>query len=170
VLALLVTECPRRKVLFHGKPWWVATGQRGLPQGACTSPGISNLIARRMDSRLAGISRKLGWSYTRYADDLSFSSKTQSDRIGYLLARVRHITQDEGFSINEKKTRVLKPAARQMVTGVVTNAKPATPRALRRRLRAILHNASKTGLTAQNRKRLPHFAAWLGGRSSMSRW
>lgn len=50
VLALLVTECPRRKVLYNGKPWHVATGPRGLPQGACTSPAISNLIARRMDS------------------------------------------------------------------------------------------------------------------------
>jgi RNA-directed DNA polymerase len=163
VLALLVTDSPRRKVLFNGKPWYVATGPRGLPQGACTSPGISNLIARRLDSRLSGICRKLGWAYTRYADDLSFSSKTPSDRIGYLLARIRHIARDEGFDVNEKKTRVLKPGARQMVTGVVTNARPGTPRFLRRRLRAILHNAKKTGLATQNRRQVPHFTAWLGG-------
>lgn len=163
VLALLVTECPRRKVTFNGKTWYVAAGERGLPQGACTSPAISNLVARRLDARLTGIARKLGWTYTRYADDLTFSAKEPSDRIGYLLARVRHVARDEGFEVNENKTRVLKPAARQTVTGVVTNVRASAPRALRRRLRAILHNASKTNLAAQNRKRDPKFPAWLAG-------
>ena len=163
ILALLVTEAPRRKVVYRGKTWHVATGPRGLPQGACTSPAISNLIARRLDARLSGIARKLGWTYTRYADDLTFSIQSGEPRIGYLLARVRHITADEGFAVNERKTRVLKQAARQSVTGVVVNQKLSTSRRTRRRLRAILHNASRTGLPAQNRARRPHFAAWLGG-------
>ena len=163
ILGLLVTECPRRKVLYNGKPWHVATGPRGLPQGACTSPGISNLISRRLDSRLNGIATKLGWTYTRYADDLTFSSAQPSDRVGYLLARVRHIAGDEGFVVNEKKTRVLKQAARQTVTGVVVNAAPGASRRVRRQLRAILHNASKSGLPAQNRSRRASFTAWLGG-------
>jgi len=163
ILALLVSECPRRKVLYNGKPWHVATGPRGLPQGACTSPAISNLIARRMDARLSGIAKKLGWTYTRYADDLTFSSAQASDRIGYLLARVRHITGDEGFAVNEKKTRVLKQAARQSVTGVVVNSQPAVSRRTRRRLRAIVHNAGKTGLNAQNRSQRPDFRSWLRG-------
>jgi retron-type reverse transcriptase len=163
ILSLIVTDCPRRKVLYQGKPWHVATGPRGLPQGACTSPAISNLIARRMDSRLNGIAKKLGWTYTRYADDLTFSSPQPSDKIGYLLARIRHITGDEGFAVNEKKTRVLKPAARQSVTGVVVNAMPSTSRRTRRQLRAILHNAGKTNLNAQNRSRRKNFAGWVGG-------
>lgn len=163
ILALLVTDCPRRKVLYKNKPWYVATGPRGLPQGACTSPTLSNLIARRLDSRLSGIARKLGMTYTRYADDLTFSSQTPSDRIGYLVARIRHISDDEGFAVNEKKTRVLKQAARQSVTGVVVNVQPASSRATRRRLRAILHNAAKTGIDSQNRARKKGFAAWLGG-------
>ena len=163
VLALLVTECPRRKVTFNGRTWHVAAGERGLPQGACTSPAISNLVARRLDARLTGIARKLGWTYTRYADDLSFSAKAPSDKVGYLLARVRHVARDEGFEVNEKKTRVLKPAARQTVTGIVTNVRPNAPRKLRRRLRAILHNASKTNLAAQNRGRDPRFPARLAG-------
>ena len=163
VLALLVTECPRRKVTFNGRTWYVAAGQRALPQGACTSPAISNLVSRRLDARLTGICRKLGWTYTRYADDLTFSSKKPGDKIGYLLARVRHIAQDEGFAVNEAKTRVLKPAARQVVTGVVANVHPSAPRPLRRRLRAILHNAGKTGLAAQNRRHDPKFPAWLEG-------
>src|SRR4030095_15631452 len=60
VLALLVPECPRRKVLFQGKTWYVAAGPRALPQGACTSPAISNLVARRLDSRLTRIPTQLG--------------------------------------------------------------------------------------------------------------
>jgi RNA-directed DNA polymerase len=163
ILALLVTDSPRRKVLYKNKPWYVATAPRGLPQGACTSPPLSNLIARRLDSRLSGIAKKLEFTYTRYADDLTFSSKTKSDRIGYLLARIRHIASDEGFAVNEKKTRVLKQAARQNVTGVVVNVHPASSRSTRRRLRAILHNASKTGMDTQNRTRRKGFAAWLGG-------
>jgi len=164
ILALLCTESPRRKVLYRNRPYWVATAPRGLPQGACTSPALSNLASRRLDARLNGIAAKLGGTYTRYADDLSISFKTpMKDKIGYLLARLRHVAQDEGFSVNEAKTRVLKPSARQSVTGIVVNAKPAVPRKLRRRLRAIVHNAARTGVESQNRGKHPHFRAWLTG-------
>jgi RNA-directed DNA polymerase len=163
ILALLATDCPRRKVLYNGKPWHVATGPRGLPQGACTSPAISNLIARRMDSRLNGIAKKLNWTYTRYADDLTFSSRDPTDKTAYLLARIRHITSDEGFLVNERKTRILKQAARQSVTGVVVNTQTSTSRKTRRQLRAILHNAGKTNLNAQNRGRRKDFMGWLNG-------
>jgi RNA-directed DNA polymerase len=149
----------------------VATGARKLPQGACTSPALSNLAARRLDSRLSGIAGKLGYRYTRYADDLTFSCPSGErdavdspvKKIGYLLARLRHIAQDEGFAVNEKKTRVLRRAARQEVTGVVVNKRPGVPRDLYKRLRAILHRAGHEGLAAQNRQNLPHFEAWLKG-------
>jgi len=164
VFALLCTDAPRRKVTYAFKPFFVAAGPRGLPQGACTSPAISNLVARRFDSRLAGIATKLGWTYTRYADDLSFSASGEpSQRIGYLLARIRHIAQDEGFAVNETKTRVLRQSTRQLVTGVVVNDRTGVPRDEVRRIRAILHRAKTEGLRAQNRERLPHFEAWLGG-------
>jgi retron-type reverse transcriptase len=164
IFALLCTDAPRRKVIYAGKPFFVAAGARALPQGACTSPAISNLVARRLDSRLNGIAMKLGWTYTRYADDLSFSASGEpSQKIGYLLARVRHISQDEGFAVNEKKTRVLRQQNRQLVTGIVVNDRPGIDRRTIRRLRAILHRAKKEGLQAQNRERLPHFQAWLSG-------
>lgn len=164
ILALLCTESPRQMVTYAGRPFHVATGPRGLPQGACTSPALSNLASRRLDSRLAGIARKLDWTYTRYADDLSFSANGETaGRIGYLLARIRHICQDEGFAVNEKKTRVLRPSTAQMVTGIVVNQRPGVPRKLIRRIRAILHRARHWGLAAQNRQNLPHFEAWLRG-------
>jgi RNA-directed DNA polymerase len=166
ILALLCTESPRRTVEYAGNVFHVATGPRALPQGACTSPALSNLIARRMDSRLAGIAAKLGWHYTRYADDLSFSAAGDAEpeqKIGYLLARIRHITQEEGFIVNEKKTRVLRRSTAMAVTGVVVNERPGVRRRERRRLRAILHNAKKTGLAAQNRSNEPHFEAKVRG-------
>jgi retron-type reverse transcriptase len=166
ILALLCTESPRRTVEYAGRTFHVATGPRALPQGACTSPALSNLISRRMDSRLAGIAAKLDWHYTRYADDLSFSATPESDpeqKIGYLLARIRHITEDEGFAVNEKKTRVLRRSTAMNVTGVIVNERPGTRRRSRRRLRAILHNAKRHGLDSQNRANEPHFAAKLRG-------
>src|SRR5204862_6251066 len=81
ILALLCTESPRRTVVYAGKTFHVATGPRALPQGACTSPALSNLAARRLDSRLAGIAAKLGWQYTRYADDLSFSADADDEPV-----------------------------------------------------------------------------------------
>ena len=164
LLALLCTECPRRRVVYDGTPYFVATGQRGLPQGACTSPSLSNQIARRLDRRLGGIANKLGWAYTRYADDLTFSAGPGSgDKVAYLLARIRHIVQDERFAVNTKKTRVQRKETRQVVTGLVVNAVPAVPRDTVRRLRAILHRAKSAGLASQNRDNHPNFRGWVEG-------
>ena len=164
LLALLCTECPRRRVVYDGTPYFVATGQRGLPQGACTSPSLCNQIARRLDRRLGGIANKLGWAYTRYADDLTFSAGPGSgDKVAYLLARIRHIVQDERFAVNTKKTRVQRKETRQVVTGLVVNAVPAVPRDTVRRLRAILHRAKSAGLASQNRDNHPNFRGWVEG-------
>jgi retron-type reverse transcriptase len=164
ILALLCTECPRRKVEYNGKTFHVATGSRALPQGACTSPALSNLLARRLDSRLNGIAKKLGLTYTRYADDLTFSgTKESAAKTGYLLARIRHIVADEKLTVNEDKTRVQRPNARQSVTGIVVNLRPNVPRRVRRRLRAILHHAKNEGLAKQNRQNHQNFKGWLSG-------
>jgi retron-type reverse transcriptase len=104
------------------------------------------------------------WVYTRYADDLTISGGGDSNgKVGYLLARVRHIAQDEGFAVNAKKTRIKRSHARQTVTGLVVNNNPGVPRNLTRRLRAILHRAKTEGLAAQNRHGEPNFRAWVEG-------
>jgi retron-type reverse transcriptase len=167
ILALLCTECPRRTVAYDGTTYHVATGPRGLPQGASTSPGLSNLVARRFDRRLAGVSKKLGATYTRYADDLTFSGdETLNPKVGYLMARVRHIAEAEGFAVNEAKSRVLRRNTAQVVTGLVVNDRPGVARDEVRRLRAILHRAKREGLDAQNRENHPNFRAWLRGKIS----
>jgi retron-type reverse transcriptase len=165
LLALLCTESPRSAVVHDGVTFWVAAGDRALPQGACTSPAISNLVTRKLDRRLAGAARTLGWTYTRYADDLTFSAGAAvAGSLALVLARVRHIVRDEGFTVNERKGRVQRRSQRQSVTGIVVNDKPGVPREELRRLRAILHRARTTGLAAQNRAQHPDFAAYLRGK------
>jgi RNA-directed DNA polymerase len=164
VLALLCTECPRNRVNYDGRELFVATGPRGLPQGACTSPALSNLVARGLDGRLGGFAKKLGWTYTRYADDLTFSADgIAMSQTGRLLTGLRHIVDDENFTVNEKKTRVQRPKTRQTVTGIVVNKTPNVPRDTVRRLRAILHRAKSEGLAAQNRENHPYFEGWVRG-------
>ncbi len=170
VLALICTECPRRTVILDGVTYHVATGPRGLPQGACTSPGLSNQVARRLDRRLTGLAAKLGLTYTRYADDLTFSGGIELEgRIGYLMARVRHIAEAEGYRVNESKTRVQRRNTAQTVTGLVVNDRPGVARSEVRRIRAILHRARTEGLERQNRANVPDFRAWLLGKIAFIR-
>jgi retron-type reverse transcriptase len=165
LLALITTEAPRVKVVHDGVVYWVAAGARALPQGACTSPVISNLVARKLDRRLAGASAKLGWTYTRYADDLTLSAADPAQaQMSLTMSRVRAIVRDEGFVINEAKGRVQRRGGRQQVTGIVVNDKLGLPRDEVRRLRAIVHGATKTGLAAQNREGREDFEAWLRGK------
>jgi retron-type reverse transcriptase len=168
VLALLCTEPPRLATEHDGKMYHVALGDRVLPQGACTSPAITNLICRRLDRRLAGLANKHGFTYTRYADDLTFSGALPK-ATGRLLESVRAILADEGLEENPAKTRVMRRSRRQEVTGLSVNDKLSVSRKERRELRAILHNAAKTGLASQNRHDHPNFAAYLRGRVAFFR-
>lgn len=164
VLALLCTESPRIPATFEGRKFWVAAGPRALPQGACTSPALSNQVTRKLDRRLTGMSKKHGFTYTRYADDLTFSAPPgKRGEIGMLMARVRHILDEEGFVLHPDKGRVQRSGGQQTVTGIVVNDKLGLARPHVRKLRAILHAAKKTGLAAQNRDNHPHFESYLRG-------
>ncbi|HUT37515.1 MAG TPA: reverse transcriptase family protein [Planctomycetota bacterium] len=160
-LAMLCTVKPAEKVQeFVG-------GQRHrmLPQGAPTSPALANLACRHLDARLAGLAAKFGCAYTRYADDLTFSGGEAFERsLKRFLFLLYRILEDEGFRANRKKTHFARRGARQEVTGLVVNDGPRVPRAYRRQLRAILHNARTTGLDAQNREKHTHFRHALRGR------
>ena len=164
ILALLCTECPRQPVRMADQTYFAATGPRALPQGACTSPAISNQITHKLDRRMAAMALKLGWRYTRYADDLTWSTSGEPlPSVGYVLARIRHMVEDEGFRINHAKTRVQRRSQQQSVTGVVVNDRPSVSRETIRRVRSILYNARQTSLADQNRDNHPHFESWLAG-------
>ena len=138
---------------------------RMLPQGAPTSPALANLACRRLDARLAGLARKFGCNYTRYADDLTFSGDEAFEKsLKRFLPLLRRIIHGEGFFLNKRKIHFARRGARQQVTGLVVNDGPSVSRRYRRELRAILHNARKTSLDAQNRSAHPHFRESLHGR------
>jgi hypothetical protein len=104
----------------------------------------------RLDRRLGGLARQLSVAYTRYADDLAFS--TDEPRVlGSLRHRVAQIVSDEGFRLNPAKTRLMRAAGRQTVTGVVVNRTLGLSRPERRRLRAALHQLPR--LPAADRDR-----------------
>ncbi len=148
LFALLATEAPRAAVTLDGQTRFVALGARCLPQGACTSPALTNLLCRRMDARLTGAADALGFRYTRYADDLVFSHADASAPVSILLTLARKIILDTGFVVNEEKTAVLRPQHRQVVTGVVVNETPHVSRADLRRFRAVLHRCETLGIPA----------------------
>jgi hypothetical protein len=148
LLALLCTESPREVVEQDGKTYYVSLGPRCLPQGAPTSPALTNALCLRLDRRLSGLAKRLGWRYTRYADDLTFSlpaAHQGKPHLGTLLGLVRRVVEAEGFRLHPDKTRVHRRGGRQQVTGLVVNGAgaPRVPRSLRRQLRAAAHNLSR---------------------------
>jgi RNA-directed DNA polymerase len=161
-LALLCTEYDREPFDREGEQFYISVGPRHLVQGAPTSPALANLVAWRLDRRLMGLAARYGFSYTRYADDLTFSGDNAA-AIGRLLTHVKRIIADERFVLNDAKTRVARRARRQVVTGLVVNDQVAAPRQLRRRLRAMLHNARQSGLEAQQRTPRGSGAAYVRG-------
>jgi hypothetical protein len=135
-----------------------------LPQGAPTSPALANLCGFGLDRRLAGLAQSYGGQYARYADDLAFSGSFSPKGVATLVDRVRDIVADEGFRLNEPKTRIRGAGDRQLLAGLVVNAAPAVPRQEYDNLRALLHNAIHSGPDEQNRDGHPDFVAHLSGR------
>jgi hypothetical protein len=168
LLALLCTEAPREIVPHEGKDYYVALGPRCLPQGAPTSPALTNTLCLRLDQRINGLAKRLGWRYTRYADDLTFSLPADHQgkpKLGALLGLVKRIVEAEGFTIHPDKTRVARQGGRQKVTGLVVNGnqKPRVPRKLKRQLRAALHNMKngKPLREGDSAARLAGYAAYV---------
>lgn len=172
LLSLLVCEAPREQVEFRGKTLWVATGMPALPQGAPTSPAVTNAICWRMDRRLSALARKLGFSYTRYADDLAFSYRKQDGKkrapVGVLMEGIKAILKSEGFKLHPDKTAVLRRGTQQRITGLVVNKAPGAPparvpRDVIRRLRAAIHNREKgkPGKPDETIAHLRGMAAWI---------
>ena len=168
LLALLCTEAPRERVQDGDESLLIALGPRCLPQGAPTSPALSNTVSLRLDRRLSGLARSLGWRYTRYADDLTFSrpnGASDHPKLGQLIGGVKRFVADEGFVVHPDKTRVARSGGRQAVTGLIVNgdATPRTPRALRRSLRAAIHNLEqgKALPEGESLARLAGYAAFV---------
>ncbi|MGJ8655883.1 MAG: reverse transcriptase domain-containing protein [Akkermansiaceae bacterium] len=146
VLALICTEQPTQEVSIDNENWHIADGQRCLPQGAPTSPAITNIICRRLDARLQGIANKHSFSYTRYADDMTFSTKGETKQnLTKLLWHVKKVIHEEGFTVHPDKLRIMHKGQHQEVTGVVVNDKISISRTKVRQYRALLHHLNTKG-------------------------
>jgi len=138
---------------------------RHLAQGAPCSPALANLAAFHFDVRLTHAARSVGARYGRYADDLVFSGGAEFARhTARFEPLVGAIALEEGFSINHRKTRLMRRGVQQHLLGLVTNVQPAVSRAERKQLEAILSNSVRYGLASQNRDRHPNFLEYLRGR------
>lgn len=95
---------------------------RGLPQGAPSSPLLSNLICKKLDYQLGKFAAKYDLTYTRYADDLTISTNNVK-RVSpqQIVDEVTRHVRRNGFQINEAKTKIMYRSTRQMVTGIVVN-------------------------------------------------
>ena len=113
-----------------------------LPQGAPSSPVITNYICRILDRRLLILAKEYGLDYTRYADDLSFSTNDTrfASKYGEFLDLVNSEIQRAGFRVNIKKTRLLFEASRQEVTGLIVNKKINVDRHFYKETRAMAHH------------------------------
>ena len=168
LLALLCTESPREVVEHKGQTHYVALAERCLPQGAPTSPALTNVLCLKLDRRIAGTAGKFNWRYSRYADDLTFSFAAkgkEAPNVGHLLGSVKRILGDEGFQVNTKKTGVIHDSAAQEVTGLVVNGKgaPRVSRKLKRKMRAAIHNLKqgKPLPEGESLERLRGYAAYI---------
>jgi RNA-directed DNA polymerase len=123
----------------------LCTYKGSLPQGAPTSPRLSNLVNFRLDARLDALARKYGADYTRYADDMTFSfASGRHEQLAPFLRTAKKILREEGYELHtRKKLQIRRRHHRQTVTGLVVNDRVALPRATRRWLRAVEHRASR---------------------------
>ena len=107
-----------------------------LPQGAPTSPVISNLAMFALDNAMQSLANTYGYAMTRYADDITFSGKVFSKTI---LSKIVDLIHEYGFKVNDSKTKLFFRSQRMLVTGLVVNERVNITRKLRRKIRAMKH-------------------------------
>lgn len=118
-------------------------GKNVLPQGAPTSPGLSNIACIKLDKRLSELAKKVGCSYSRYADDITFSG---AKKILKAITLIRKIINDEGYNINEDKFRIQYSNHSQIVTGLTVNQKINISKQLIKEIENAIYYSKKFGV------------------------
>ena len=120
-----------------------------LPQGSPASPVLSNLVCLKLDSRISKLGEKYKFSYTRYADDITISGHKS---IRNALPIIYEIIREEGFVVNEEKTRFQYKYQRQEVTGLLVNNKVSITKGLKRELENAIYYCGKYGVASHMNK------------------
>ena len=129
-----------------------------LPQGAPTSPIITNMICDKLDFYLSRLAKRFNMNYTRYADDITFSSMHYVYRKdGKFILELERIIREQGFSINEAKTRLQKKGSRQEVTGIIVCDKLNVTQKYVRDIRNILYMWDRYGYNVAYSKFFPKY-------------
>jgi RNA-directed DNA polymerase len=119
---------------------WEKVKRNVLPQGAPTSPVITNVICQRLDFYLTEVAKRFNLKYSRYADDITFSSMHNIyQKDGEFLSEIQKIITQQGFHIKESKTRLQKQGYRQEVTGITVNERPNVHQKYIKQLRMWLY-------------------------------
>lgn len=158
---LLAGLCSMREIREEGegakKAYYI------LPQGAPTSPIITNMICDNLDRRLAGLAKRFGLRYSRYADDITFSSMHYVyQETGEFRKELERIITEQGFKINLNKTRLQKRGSRQEVTGIIVSNKLNVTQKYVREIRNILYIWDRYGYGAAYAKFLPKYKSEKG--------
>lgn len=123
----------------------IGTYLDALPQGAPTSPILSNIITQRLDRKISKFCIQSKVKYSRYADDLSFSSNKDVFN-AHFIESICEILTEENFEINDKKTRIRTNRESQQVTGLIVNEKVNIKKEYLQKVRAMLNNWEKGGM------------------------
>lgn len=117
-----------------------------LPQGAPTSPYLSNIFFEKIDSRLSKYLKKINACYTRYSDDITISGNISDNQISHIMAFLKYLLSIYKLNINESKTKVLRQNQKQYITGMVVNKKISADAKLKHNLRQQMYYIQKYGL------------------------
>lgn len=117
-----------------------------LPQGSPLSPVITNIVCQSLDYHLVKLAKHYRCFYSRYADDITFSANKNIFQKEKFLSELHSTISKQGFTVNEKKTRLQKHTQRQEVTGIIVNQKSNLKRDYVKKVRAMLHNWERKGL------------------------
>jgi hypothetical protein len=139
---------------------WQQVKRNALPQGAATSPILTNIICQRLDYLLTGVAKRFGLKYTRYADDITFSSQHNIFKEdGEFIKELRRIIAEQGFHIKESKVRLQEAAYRQEVTGLIVNKTVNVSQNYIKQLRMWLYNWERYGYDRAYSYFLPSYVA-----------
>jgi RNA-directed DNA polymerase len=157
-LSLIISLSQIRKAILSK----ICTCDGKLPQGGVTSPALSNIVCIRLDERLSRLSGMNNITYTRYADDMTFSSKFPGHLEKYRVL-IKEIIEDEGFALNEKKTTILGPRRQRKITGlIVSNNEVHIGKEQKRKIRAAIHKLLFGVLEEDERNSLNNWVVgWL---------
>ena len=128
-----------------------------LPQGAPTSPILTNIVCQKLDFLLSAVAKRFGLRYTRYADDITFSSlHNVYQKDGEFLKQLHRIIEQQGFIIKQSKTRLQKQGYRQVVTGLLVNENVNVQKRYIKQLRMWLYYWEQYGYEKADSFFLPH--------------